>query len=136
MYLIDSKHLTIALLHFLQLPQKVPSRTKQLYKHINTKSKIHQQIHIKREKKSHTRTWIWRELHQQPKASSGKSWDAHRSPSAKLFRPPDTDGTAQFPIQHINYTSKTLDQSNLMYIQREIERERDLKDYKLKLITL
>ena len=49
----------------------------------------------------HTRTSIWREPHLWPRASCGRSSDAHRSPTGELSPQPGTGETAH-PNKKIN----------------------------------
>lgn len=73
-YLVDGEHLSVTLLHLLELPQEIPNpNNKTLIKdqaHINSQ----QQQQKERDKKFLlTRTWTWHEPRSWPRASSGKS---------------------------------------------------------------
>lgn len=53
------------------------------------------QFQYKMKKNLHTRIWTWRGPHWWPKASCGKSSGDPPPPSAELFLPPGTGGTAR-----------------------------------------
>lgn len=107
MNLIDSKDLSVALLDLFQLPQKIPkiqihqpntnqsNITNKIIKKKKTKS-INQEHNRKQQNQiiDLTRTWTWREPRWWPRASCGKSWDAHRIPMGEPSRQPGTGETA------------------------------------------